>query len=172
MVARFLGALIISQNFIRSSATDLYVHDVKMTMHIRIGIVCASSFWQAWNAKSYFLRTRKLFKIAYPFDPVDQDRYFCKQCRSGWDGSYEPSHQDLYCLPFCSWFTSVTLLAVSKYRDGRICFRNSGFREFNEFWKDLRLRAMITQNNRNSWIVIMQWVDGLSEGRGNIQILQ
>ena len=40
-------------------------------------------------------------------------------------------HQDQNYLPFCSWFTTVTLLAVmdvSKFRDGTFFFKNSGLK--------------------------------------------
>ena len=66
-----------------------------------------------------------------PFSTVDQSRYVSKQCRSRRD---EPSDRDLYCLPFCSWLTTITLLAamdVSKYWEERFCFRNSGFYGLN-----------------------------------------
>ena len=67
---------------------------------------------------------------------------FCKQSRSTWDGLYEPSYQDLHCLPvsvlslLCLPFVSIFVCASSlievtdifHFRDGRVQFRNSGMR--------------------------------------------
>ena len=56
----------------------------------------------------------------------------------------ESSHQKPHCLPFCSWFPTVTFLAavyVSKCWDERFYFRNSGLKRFwqqyvtKEIWK-------------------------------------
>ena len=60
---------------------------------------------------------------------VNQNRYRCKQCRSRWDGSNEPSHQDLHCLPFCFFDFGLsplfTIMGMSKSKDGRVHIRNS-----------------------------------------------
>ena len=56
---------------------------------------------------------------------------FANSVNPGETTQNKPSHQDLYCLPFCSWFTIVTLLAtrnVSKFRDRRVLVRNSGWK--------------------------------------------
>ena len=65
---------------------------------------------------------------------------------------HEPSLLDLHCLPFCSWFTTVTRLAavdVSKYRDGSVYFRNSGL-------KGLTLRGLDTslQGRQRQWLPV------------------
>ena len=55
----------------------------------------------------------------------------------------EPSHQDLHCLPFWSWFTTVNLLAaidVSKCRGERDYLRNSGFKEISQIWTMFSLK--------------------------------
>ena len=75
-----------------------------------------------------------LSKLINLFNPVDQDSYFANNVDPDEMAHDEASHQDLHCLPFCSWLTTNFLLGVmdvSKYRDGRVYFRNSGLKGIN-----------------------------------------
>ena len=53
---------------------------------------------------------------------------------------YEPSHQDLHCLPFCFILWLISLVAtmnVSKFKNGRVHFRNLGVKGLNFFFSEI-----------------------------------
>ena len=75
-----------------------------------------------------------LSKLINLFNPVAKTATFANNVDPDEMAHDEPSHQDLHCLPFCSWLTTNFLLGVmdvSEYRDGRIYFRNSGLKGIN-----------------------------------------
>ena len=82
------------------------------------------------------------------FNLTVQNKCFCKQCRSWWDGSLwaVSSGSSLFAiLSFCNWFLTEPLFArmdVSKFRDGRVHFRNS-------VMKGLRVVEIWITNNRS-----------------------
>ena len=75
-----------------------------------------------------------LYSLFYLFSPflwetTQNDPQGLSVVKPQHNQSYELSHQDLHCLPFCSWFLSNTPFAtieVSKFNDGRVHLRNSG----------------------------------------------
>ena len=103
-----------------------------------INIFCISTC--AWHGAISQSKTNSKYNLSHHFTPFalkTKTGTLCTFANSTDPAEMtnnKPSHQDLQHLLFCSWFTTVTLLAamdVSKCWDGRVYFRNSGLKGVN-----------------------------------------
>ena len=92
-------------------------------------------------ANEKFLFVDKVTLVDH-FSPVDQDRHFCKKCRSmrRLIMNIMTSHQDLHCMLICSWFT---------IHDGQHFGRNRSVHMLR--WKSLFQKPSIERVNDQYW---------------------
>ena len=94
-------------------------------------VVLSTCKWKVLDLNS--VQVKKIFKTLILFQPCrpGQIMTFANRVDPDKMAYYEPSHLDPHCLPFCSRFKNVILLAamdVSKCRGGRVYLRNSGLK--------------------------------------------